>query len=256
MKNENSERISQYLSKRNKNEIKKYLSKLPLGSRTPDEISERFFEKNNTSNKNIYQKIINIYEDLSSLGKIPLKSLTSVNKIFNQYKLTNNSLDYLNSLGKIIKTFDSKFDVFINFDLITGINYYDQLIFTINDPSSNVCIGSGGRYNSLATNLGSTTQINACGFAYNIDLISKLLTNNKLNNIKTKEPILIAAKNEDSLKSMYSIGEELKKTGSIIEIYLDTFKIEAIKKYAQDKNITQGLIVSKNKKVTHYDFKK
>ena len=55
---------------------------------------------------------------------------------------------------------------------------------------------------------------------------------------------------------MYSIGEELKKTGSIIEIYLDTFKIEAIKKYAQDKNITQGLIVSKNKKVTHYDFKK
>ena len=140
--------------------------------------------------------------------------------------------------------------------MITGINYYDQLIFTINDPSSNVCIGSGGRYNSLATNLGSTTQINACGFAYNIDLISKLLTNNKLNNIKTKEPILIAAKNEDSLKSMYSIGEELKKTGSIIEIYLDTFKIEAIKKYAQDKNITQGLIVSKNKKVTHYDFKK
>lgn len=255
-KNENSEKISKYLSKKNRNEIKKYLSKLPLGSRTPDEISARFFERNNTNNKNIYQKIINIYEDLSSLGKIPLKSLDSVNKIFNKYELTINSLDYLHSLKKIIETFDSKFNVFINFDLITGINYYDQLIFTINDPSTNVCIGSGGRYNSLATNLGSKNPINACGFAYNIDLISKLLANNKLNNIKIKEPILIAAKNEESLQSMYSIGEELKKAGTIIEIYLDTFKIETIKKYAQNKNITQCLIVEKNKKVTHYDFKK
>ena len=255
-KNENSEKISKYLSKKNRNEIKRYLSKLPLGARTPDEISERFFEKNNTNNENIYQKIIDIYEDLSSLGKIPLKSLDTVNNIFNKYKLEINSLDYLHSLKKIMGMFDLKFDVFINFDLITGINYYDQLIFTIKDPSTNVCIGSGGRYNSLATNLGSSTQINACGFAYNIDLVSELLPINKLNNITPKEPILIAAKNEDSLKSMYSIGEKLKKTGSIIEIYLDTFKIETIKKYAQNKNITQGLIVEKNKKVTYYDFKK
>ena len=57
----------------------------------------------------------------------------------------------------------------LDLGMARGIAYYTGIVFELFDNQSGLSLGGGGRYDSLARNMGSPRHIPALGFAYDLD---------------------------------------------------------------------------------------
>ena len=67
-------------------------------------------------------------------------------------------------------------DISVDFGLATSIAYYSGMIFEVSASidGEHVALGGGGRYDGLASALGSDEDVPALGFALNLDTILEL----------------------------------------------------------------------------------
>ncbi|UUM19405.1 histidine--tRNA ligase [Mycoplasma sp. 1018B] len=147
--------------------------------------------------------------------------------------------DYLNNVSKkyfqefitILKNNHINFE--IDYSLVRGLDYYDQIVFEFiniakNSAAQSTLIG-GGRYSNLIAQLGGP-NVSACGWGFGVDRCADVILeqNNKINLMEDYLDVLIASTTEENLPVLFSLTNELRKYG---------IRTEVIKKVEKNKKI-------------------
>jgi histidyl-tRNA synthetase len=121
-----------------------------------------------------------------------------------------------------------KIDDFIHFDpsIVRGLSYYTGIVFEGFDKTGELrAICGGGRYDKLFSLYRSPKEIPACGFGFGDCVIKELL---EMKNLMPKFPqkiqVVIAPFNIEYRKNAMIIASLLRKSGIIVDMYLETSK--------------------------------
>ncbi|VEU76918.1 histidine--tRNA ligase [Mycoplasmopsis columbina] len=197
--------------------LKEYL--LPYKDQL-NEINQERLEKN----------VLRILDDKEDSQKDFIKNAP---KIFNY--LTENSKRYFSTLTTILQANNVKYQ--IDYSLVRGLDYYDQIVFEFvsnskNSPAQSTIIG-GGRYSNLIEELGGP-KLSACGWGFGIDRCADMI----LNDIDDQNSlfkaflenldIYVASTNENDLMTLFSLSNELRNYGLVVEFNKEIVKNKKI----------------------------
>lgn len=143
--------------------------------------------------------------------------------------------DYLCSLG-----FKNK--VTLDFGLVNKANYYTGLLFKGYIHGYGMPVLSGGRYDALIGDFGSSHP--ATGFAVNVNAVAKALLKKNQAPLVSAPDILVYAEN-DALTQGFIHCKELASKGAVVENSLQG-SLEEAKEYAKKKKIKIIEIIDKN----------
>ncbi|WGH24794.1 MAG: His/Gly/Thr/Pro-type tRNA ligase C-terminal domain-containing protein [Candidatus Shikimatogenerans bostrichidophilus] len=156
--------------------------------------------------------------------------------IFNKNNLNIKNLNYIKLLyNKLLKYNFKYLNIYINFLLSRGLNYYKNIIFEIKTNTYNTSLLGGGSYNNyLKINNKNTYYI---GMSIGIYRILNYFIE-KFNNIKIKNKnIKILFINLNLEYNIYYKYLNLLNNEYIVEIYPNYIKIKKQIKYAIKKKI-------------------
>jgi histidyl-tRNA synthetase len=130
--------------------------------------------------------------------------------------------------------------------LVRGLDYYNKTVFeftSTNLGAQNTFCG-GGRYDGLAQQLGSKTEIPALGCAIGIERLLMILEDkkNKLSEIPAAL-ICIIPMDQAQNKLALHLADHLVSQGLTVEILVDDQKIKNKMKKASDLKTTYALII-------------
>lgn len=205
---EDNERLKKYIENKNSNALYEFL-----------ESRKTSIDKNSID---MLKELPRLFGDIKILDKA--QGLTNNTKILD-------AIDSIRKVYEIIK--ESGFEQYISVDLgmVQHLEYYTGIIFKGYALGVGGNMLSGGRYDNLIKQFG--VDMPATGFALDVDLIIDILGNKKLES--SNEKVLIHYNNEN-FREAYLKAEELRESGSIVELSLLDSIEEAIK-YAKEKGI-------------------
>lgn len=150
-------------------------SGLTMGGRTRKDISQRLIYKRNRSTQR--DEVIRGVEFLQKWGQIaakPDEAFSAIQSLIEADDTSSqNMLSEWQSLISILSDFGRKTEnIIIKPDLAQNWDYYTGTVFGI--TQNETWFGGGGRYDELATILGSPSPIPAFGFAYYADRFTSL----------------------------------------------------------------------------------
>ncbi len=129
-------------------------------------------------------------------------------------------------------------DIKIDLSITRGLDYYTGTVYEtfLKDHPEVGSICSGGRYENLATHIG-TRKLPGVGMSIGVTrLVSRLLQAGLLNSpAATTAPVMVA--NVDPVEHMtcFQMADELRQAGVNVESYLDEHKLGQQLRYAADK---------------------
>ncbi len=148
------------------------------GSRSPEEIVNRYFEKQALAASKVDKKIINLLKDY-----LAIKGEASVSLAKIEVLAAKNNLDIskpLERLKSYIKTLKEKYqieEIIFDASFSPRLDYYTGIVFEMSSIEKIIC--SGGEYHRLLEKIGAQKQMNACGCALWIDRMDKQAQANK-----------------------------------------------------------------------------
>lgn len=130
--------------------------------------------------------------------------------------------------------------------LVRGLDYYNKTVFefvSVNLGAQNTFCG-GGRYDGLAQQLGSKTEIPALGCAIGIERLLMILEDKK-DTLSEKSAALtcIIPMDQAQNKLALHLADHLVSQGVTIEVLIDDQKIKSKMKKASDLKATYALII-------------
>ena len=150
-----------------------------LGSRSIEEIAERFSKKSeNIVSQNDGEMIVKIIRSFLKLnGKLEefpeiLRKFVKDSKIVFFDEAIQIMEEFVNEVSAQI----SSSNIYFNNDFGHSIEFYDGIMFEIFDQSGKHKLITGGRYDKLLTSLGDQHKLSAIGFATNNNQILELLS--------------------------------------------------------------------------------
>lgn len=148
---------------------------------------------------------------------------------------TKQAYNYLCALGY-------KEKVTLDFGLVNKANYYTGLLFRGYAEGYGMPVLSGGRYDALIGDFGSSHP--ATGFAVNVNAVANIMLKNNHRNLVLPSEILVYAE-ENALEQGFIHCRELASMGIAAENSLHN-SLEEAKKYARKKGIKTIEIVSQS----------
>lgn len=138
----------------------------------------------------------------------------------------------------------------IDHTLVRGLDYYSRTAFELisRDLGAQDALGGGGRYDILASLLGSKAPVPSVGFASGIErLIIVMEKLGLLESVKPKSPTLfIAAQSEETRAWVVKTAHQLRQQGISTEIDLLGRSLKAQMKEANRMNAKFVLIIGEN----------
>jgi histidyl-tRNA synthetase len=137
-------------------------------------------------------------------------------------------------------------NLFIDFTLARGLNYYTGIIFEVKAPA-HVKIGSiggGGRYDDL-TGLFGVPNVPGAGISFGVDRIYDVLEELNLfpQTVAQGTRVLFFNTGEEETKAVYPLLQAIRKRGIASELYHEPAKMEKQFKYAEKKGILYVVII-------------
>ena len=121
-------------------------------------------------------------------------------------------------------------DMIVDLGLSASIAYYSGMIFEVRADinGEDVVIGGGGRYDGLASALGSETELPALGFALNLDSVLEMTASS--NNFASKRNyIILCPINSDAIDQVVERAAELRDAGeNVISLFEPSADTEAV----------------------------
>ena len=149
-----------------------------LGSRSAEEIAERFSQKSENivsqdDGRRIVKLIRNFLRLNGQLSKFPelLKKFTIDSKV----NFFDEAIQIMEEFVDMVSSKIDSTNIYFNNDFGHSIEFYDGIMFEIFDSSGEHKLLSGGRYDQLLKSLGSNKELSAIGFATNNNEIEKIL---------------------------------------------------------------------------------
>ncbi|MBC7333510.1 MAG: ATP phosphoribosyltransferase regulatory subunit [Actinobacteria bacterium] len=146
--------------------------------------------------------------------------------------------------------------IIIDFGILRDFEYYTGLLFEVYSLGVIDILGSGGRYDGLIKKFGLDTP--ATGFALDIDLLHKSISNCKLSTFKNERKLLVFSESEN-YPEVVRISENIRKEGVCVELVfshdigLQKFRevedvVTDVSKVALRKNYKFAAIIKSNLK--------
>ena len=134
----------------------------------------------------------------------------------------------------------------IDHNLVRGLDYYNKTVFefvSVNLGAQNTFCG-GGRYDGLAQQLGSKTEIPAFGCAIGLERLIMILESQR-QNLALQAPTLtcIIPLSAEQNKLALHVADYLVQHKKSVEILLDDTKIKNKMKKANDLKATWALLI-------------
>ena len=151
-------------------------------------------------------------------------------------------------------------NVFLNFGLVRGLAYYNGIVFEVKHDLWPGSIGGGGRYDDLATALGSDERIPALGFAYNLEGLLSVATHADVHEafddrraaLGHPQVLIFCAELEHNQEAL-SIAMEMRGQGITVEIAVDTLDLDSAIVAARQRGIGKVVLAGTNGVQTTYE---
>ncbi len=164
------------------------------------------------------------YADLRDTGESGHEDVTNRAKdLANAYGL--DELQSLHNLTRVVKAAENAgvetCDISVDLGLATSIAYYSGTIFVVGAyvDGEVVSIGGGGRYDGLATSLGSDEELPALGFALDLDAILDLIDGSASADT-SRDYIVLQPSDESATDCVLQAASELRAKGrSVVSLF-------------------------------------
>ena len=142
-----------------------------LGQRTAEEVAERLLRKaRGAGEQGKMQHALSVASRLAAIQGPAAKSLASAEELLRSEGVDVQALDPLTRVVTLLENTDlGGAEIIVDLGMARGIAYYTGIVFELLDGNSGLSLGGGGRYDGLARNMGSTRDVPALGFAYDLD---------------------------------------------------------------------------------------
>lgn len=164
-------------------------------------------------------------ELMRRIARIDHDAITNAARIAEEFGLGD--LDNIGAIQSVVDAAESAgvdaSDISVDFGLATSIAYYSGMIFDVSASidGEHVALGGGGRYDGLATALGSDKDVPALGFALNLDTILELNGGSRQSEMRRRVVILGPA-DENAQALIVDAATELRARGYDVFTLFDT----------------------------------
>jgi histidyl-tRNA synthetase len=194
------------------------------------------------------QKQIGIIENYLNINGSNNEKLEQIKTLFSNSETGQKGIAEIEFvLQTTAENKSEKVNLFIDFTLARGLNYYTGIIFEAKAPAEVKIgsIGGGGRYDDL-TGLFGVPNVPGAGISFGVDRIYDVLEELKLfpQTVEQGTKALFFNLGEMESKQAYTLLQQLRKRGIAAEIFHEPVKIDKQFKYAEKKNIPFVIIIS------------
>lgn len=219
---------------------------------TRQEVIERFLWKMGRSEQR--RQILHALEFLRALHAVsgpPPEVFDALRDLLARYELDPEPLVELEQLVAIIEQSGvSSEQIVLNLALGRGISYYTGLIFEIHaqdEDGFDTQLCGGGRYDRLMRAVGSTRDINACGFAFGIERLLALVPPQDFPIVQETQVLVIPVSVQDMPYALL-VARSARASGLQTEVDVMGHGVGAGLRLAVKKQMRLALIVGEDER--------
>ncbi len=219
------------------------------------EVVERFLWKMERSEQR--RRILNALEFLRALHAIsgsPPEVFEALRDLLEHYELDHKPLAELEQLVDVIEqSAVSSQQIVLNLALGRGVSYYTGLVFEIHasdEDGYDMQLCGGGRYDNLLRAVGSTRDINACGFSFGVERLLSLISKSLFPSVG-KTQVLIIPVNIQNMPYALKVASIAREVGIRVEVDVTEHGVGAGLKLATKKETPWALIVGEDEQQTN-----
>ena len=164
-------------------------------------------------------------------------------------------LDGLDDLASVVDAAASNgvddLDLSVDFGFAASIAYYSGMIFEVNGwiEDEQVILGGGGRYDGLASALGSDTDLPALGFALNLDTVLETTSDSDWVS-SDRRYIVVAPAYEGIVDEVVARSESLRSEGhNVVTVFDPNDDVERLAKSLGDAEVMRVDLTDEDKEV-------
>lgn len=200
------------------------------------------------------KQALDYMQNLSELVGSPDDVLKQAHDLVNQYDVNPDAVDEMANLLDTLSWYgEIQGNIEIDLGLNRGLNYYTGLMFEIHYPADgaeDIQLCGGGRYDNLVTVLGGNTPTPALGFAYGIERIASVITQESLSTSMNPDVIIIPIETAD-FPYAFTIAQELRASNHVVEVSIDNRTVKKSLKHAVKRHAPIVMIVGQNEREAH-----
>jgi histidyl-tRNA synthetase len=215
-----------------------------------NEVIERFLWKVGRSEQR--RQILHALEFLRTLHAVsgsPPLVFSELRELLARYELDAEPLAELEQLVAIVEQCGvPSSNIVLNLSLGRGISYYTGLVFEIhaqNEDGFDAQLCGGGRYDRLMRAVGSTRDINACGFAFGVERLLALLPEHDFPMDTPTQALVIPVSLRDMPYAL-QVARAARLQGLRAEVDVAGHGVGAGLKLASKKQVLLALIVGES----------
>jgi len=197
------------------------------------------------------KKALDYMQNLTGLVGKPDDVLSQARQLVEQYEISADAIHKLSSLMQALKWYgDIQGKVEIDLGLNRGLHYYTGLMFEIHyltEEGEEIQLAGGGRYDNLVTILGGGAPTPALGFAYGIERIASVVSQ-QLHLPPLNPQVFIIPIEEGDLPYAFKIANKLRSSGHSVEVSIDKRNVKKSLKHADKRNSPIVLIVGEKER--------
>ncbi len=214
------------------------------------EIVERFLWKMGRSEQR--RQILHALEFLRALHAVsgpPPEVFSEVRELLDRYGLDPVPLTELQQLVSIVEQCGvPREQIVLNLSLGRGVSYYTGLVFEIHaqeEDGFDTQLCGGGRYDHLMSAVGSSRELNACGFAFGVDRLLSLIPREILPSVATTQALVIPVHAQDLPYALH-VAHTARSLGVCTEVDVSDHGVSAGLRLAARRQIRLALIVGED----------
>lgn len=217
-----------------------------MGQRGPDEVVERMLRKLRGSDTEInLRKALELASRMASIRGKPGQAIESSRSVVKGSGANPAALDRLERFVELVLA-DPVVEgrLIIDLGLLRGLAYYNGIVFQVRHEKWPTSLGGGGRYDGLATALGSPVPVPALGFAYNLEALLRLTEANS----GTVEPeekrvtTLVTGNDMSNYGNALQAAQEFRRSGQTVELDVCELSLDDAMAYARTKGIQRVVV--------------
>ena len=226
-----------------------------LGQRTPGEVVERLLRKIRRPDAEEGLRLaFHSARDLAQVRGTAETALVGASDALRRAGADTSSVHRLERVVNMLPDgIGQSGHIVLDFGLVRGLAYYNGLVFEVSHPEWPTPLGGGGRYDGLSRDLGGDGLLPALGFAYNLDALAELTTDESHGSNSSPSGALVVAATEDAGADALRVAQDLRSQGEIVEIEVRGRGASEVVPYAAYRGLKRVVTVETGGEMVSYD---
>ena len=225
-------------------------SNAQLGQRSPDDVVERMLRKvRGSDTEENLRRALELAVRLASIRGEPGLAIEAARLVVKESGAEPTALNRLEQFLELVLDDPSVGGhLAINLGMLRGLAYYNGIVFEVRHENWPTVLGGGGRYDALASALGSRDSVPALGFAYNMDALLRLTDRDSGIDEPEGKTIVALVTGNGSTNNSAALRtvHEMRRNGETVELDVSGLDLEACMAYARSKGILRVVVVGPN----------